>query len=218
MRGLNVHPSHRQLEWQGRSETLEPRVMQVFVALARANGRILARDDLVEICWAGRIVGEDAINRTLSRLRGVLLALDAKGFAIETITKVGYRLIGPGDDGRAHLTTVAPAPASDRHLSRRLFAEYRLIADPAATGVMPRDQPPGHCRRRCLHSAGARRGRTVASATRNSPGWSTEFGQPRRCLAARRCSASSWRRLAVIAVSARYRSQQCEGAWPFSTD
>lgn len=111
--------------------------MQVFVALARANGRILSRDDLVEICWAGRIVGEDAINRTLSRLRGVLLALDAKGFTIETITKVGYRLIVPGDEGRAHLTTVATAPAGDRHLSRRLFAEYRLILDPAAASVMP---------------------------------------------------------------------------------
>jgi DNA-binding winged helix-turn-helix (wHTH) protein/Flp pilus assembly protein TadD len=137
MRGLNVHPSYRQLEWQGRSETLEPRVMQVFVALARANGRILARDDLVETCWAGRIVGEDAINRTLSRLRGALLALDARGFAIETITKVGYRLIRPGDDARARLTTVAKHPASDRHLSRRLFAEHQSIAKSPTVGRMP---------------------------------------------------------------------------------
>jgi len=137
MRGLNVHPSHRQIEWEGRSETLEPRVMQVFVALSRANGRILTRDDLVEMCWAGRIVGEDAINRTLSRLRGVLLALGAKDFAIETITKVGYRLIDPGGRPLTHCATLVTAPASDRHLSRRLFAEYRLLAEPAR-GVMPR--------------------------------------------------------------------------------
>src|SRR4051794_19944051 len=136
MRGLNVSPSHRQLEWQGRSETLEPRVMQVFVALARANGRILSRDDLVEICWAGRIVGEDAINRSLSRLRGVFLALNATGFAIETITKVGYRLICPRYDGRAHLTTVATGRANDRHAWRRLIADEQLIADPAP-GVQP---------------------------------------------------------------------------------
>jgi hypothetical protein len=110
--------------------------MQVFVALARANGRILSRDDLVEICWAGRIVGEDAINRSLSRLRGVFLALNATGFAIETITKVGYRLICPRYDGRAHLTTVATGRANDRHAWRRLIADEQLIADPAP-GVQP---------------------------------------------------------------------------------
>jgi DNA-binding winged helix-turn-helix (wHTH) protein/tetratricopeptide (TPR) repeat protein len=158
MRGLHVHPSNRQLEWQGRSETLEPRVMQVFVALAGANGRILTRDDLVELCWAGRIVGEDAINRTLSRLRGVLSALGARGFVIETITKVGYRLVFPGDEVRPHPMTVITAPENDRYLSRRLLAEYRLMADPAAPRVMP---PIG---RRAILAAGASLGVAVGGA------------------------------------------------------
>ncbi|WP_297695100.1 hypothetical protein, partial [Phenylobacterium sp.] len=46
---------------------LEPRVMQVLVALARERGEIVSRDDLIASCWAGRIVGEDAINRCTFR-------------------------------------------------------------------------------------------------------------------------------------------------------
>ena len=73
------------------SETLEPRVMQVLVALARVKGEILSRDDLIESCWDGVVVGEDAINRCIGRLRK---AAEASGneFSIETVPRVGYRL------------------------------------------------------------------------------------------------------------------------------
>ena len=50
-------------------ETLEPRVMQVLVVLAGANGAVVSRDDLIMQCWGGRIVGEAAINRCIWRIR-----------------------------------------------------------------------------------------------------------------------------------------------------
>jgi len=77
----------------GQSERLEPRVMQVLVQLARADGGVVSRDDLTECCWEGRIVGDDSINRVISRLRKVA-AERGGGFSIETIARVGYRLIG----------------------------------------------------------------------------------------------------------------------------
>jgi DNA-binding winged helix-turn-helix (wHTH) protein len=89
---LRVDPPTRQVERNGRAESLEPRVMQVLVALARANGRIVTRDELIAWCWGGRVVGEDAINRAIFRLRQVAQELGTGSFAIETITKVGYRL------------------------------------------------------------------------------------------------------------------------------
>jgi len=88
----NVDPATRQIEAAGRSETLEPRVMQVLVALARAGGSIVTRDELINRCWDGRIVGEDAINRTLSRIRQVAADIGGGSFKIETVTKVGYRI------------------------------------------------------------------------------------------------------------------------------
>ena len=88
---VEIRPSRREIAGEGLRESIEPRVMRVLVALTRANGEILSRDDLIASCWDGVIVGEDAINRCISQLRK---AADASGnaFSIETIPRVGYRL------------------------------------------------------------------------------------------------------------------------------
>lgn len=90
---LDVEPATRQLKSGDRSETIEPRVMQVLVALFRA-GSIVTREELIQRCWDGRVVGDDAINRVLSRIRHLAADLGQGSFSIETITKVGYRLNG----------------------------------------------------------------------------------------------------------------------------
>ena len=89
---LTIEPATRQIGLDGRSETVEPRVMQVLVALSRVDGAVVTRDELVERCWDGRIVGEDAINRALSRARQIASGIGAGSFAIETVPRVGYRL------------------------------------------------------------------------------------------------------------------------------
>ena len=43
--------------------------MQVLVALHRAFPNVVSRDDLIASCWEGRVVGDDAINRAIGRLR-----------------------------------------------------------------------------------------------------------------------------------------------------
>ena len=89
---VRVHPSVRTVERTGRREILEPRVMQVLVALAQSTGDVVSRDDLVETCWGGRIVGDDAVNRVIARLRRTAEGIGAGVFAIDTVTRVGYRL------------------------------------------------------------------------------------------------------------------------------
>jgi TolB-like protein/DNA-binding winged helix-turn-helix (wHTH) protein len=89
---MRVRPSTREVEHPGGRVVLEPRVMEVLVTLARANGEIVSRDDLIAACWGGRIVSEDAINRVISRIRRLAASTGERDFAIETITKVGYRL------------------------------------------------------------------------------------------------------------------------------
>lgn len=88
---IQVRPSRREIMAAGTHEIIEPRVMQVLVALVRAKGDILTRDDLIESCWDGVIVGEDALQRCISRLRKLAEA-NGNAFAIETIPRVGYRL------------------------------------------------------------------------------------------------------------------------------
>ena len=88
---LEVDPPRRRVST---GETLEPRVMQVLVALARANGAVVSRDELIRTCWDGRIVGEDSITRVIGRLRKLAEEQGGGAFAIETVPKVGYRLAG----------------------------------------------------------------------------------------------------------------------------
>jgi len=106
---LKIDPPRRQVEAPEGSEILEPRVMQVLVALARVSGAIVTRDELMERCWDGRIVGDDAINRALSRVRHVASEIGRGSFNIETITKVGYRLCERGETATPHTPRSAPA-------------------------------------------------------------------------------------------------------------
>src|SRR3954449_9491468 len=91
--GLRVTPSLRTIHGEEGEETIEPRVMQAMVALARQENRVVSRDQLVATCWDGRTVGDDAINRCISRLRRV--GGEHRAFTIETIPRVGYRMVIP---------------------------------------------------------------------------------------------------------------------------
>ncbi len=137
--GLSVDPGTRQVSGVGMSQTLEPKVMQVLVALARARGAIVSRDELIQFCWSGRIVGDDSINRVLARIRGVASGIGKNAFRVETITKVGYRLLEEqatpfGDAAEARPSSAKEArPAIDH--SRRILiggAVFAAIAVGAA--------------------------------------------------------------------------------------
>ncbi len=99
-----IDPARRLAAGPAGAETLEPRVMQVLVALVRADGAIVTRDELVASCWGGRAIGDDAINRAIGRIRRLAGSDGGASFEIETIRKVGYRL--------ARLAPVASAVAT----------------------------------------------------------------------------------------------------------
>lgn len=85
-----VLPSSREIRFGDTRETIEPRVMQVLVALARHRGKVVSRDELIQQCWEGRAVGEDAINRCLAKVRRLTERM--RGVTLETVPRVGYRL------------------------------------------------------------------------------------------------------------------------------
>jgi DNA-binding winged helix-turn-helix (wHTH) protein/TolB-like protein len=88
---LEAEPSTLQMHFGGASRTIEPRVMQALVLLASERGRVVSRDRLIELCWGGRTVSEDAINRCIAKVRRIGSVSGA--FEMETIPRVGYRLV-----------------------------------------------------------------------------------------------------------------------------
>ena len=160
---LVIEPGLRRIAHDdGREEFVEPRVMQGLVALARSEGAILTRDDLVETCWHGVVVGEDAITRVISRLRRLADGIGAGEFRIETHTKVGYRLmsLSPAREAEPTAASVAPAPsAPGQHPPGDLAADalrdssqtalhgerryiYTLVTDLEGFNALVRGQPP----------------------------------------------------------------------------
>lgn len=122
-----VRPSLRTLEGPLGGVTGEPRVIQVLVALADACGAVLTRDDLLQLCWEGRIVGDDAINRAIAEVRRIAATVGA-GFEVETVPRIGYRITGVDWDA----TPVPAAPQSGLQAGRRKL----LIGGIAAVTVL----------------------------------------------------------------------------------
>lgn len=104
--GFELRPATREALTAAGVESLEPRVMQVLVALHAADGAVLTRDDLIARCWDGVIVGDDAINRVIGKLRRLSEADGGASFRIDTVPRVGFRLV----EGSAAATAAAPGP------------------------------------------------------------------------------------------------------------
>ncbi len=134
---LTIDPPRRRLVHDdGQEEFLEPRVMQVLVAFTRAPGVILSRDDLIAACWEGRFVSDDAVNRVMSRLRRVSQEIGKDSFRLETITKVGFRLVVVEELGQAQ----APSTPSDTALPAVLPTEAGEPARDEAEASPPSGQ------------------------------------------------------------------------------
>jgi adenylate cyclase len=142
---ITVRPSTREALAGDRREVLEPRVMQVLVALARRRGFVVSRNDLINACWGGRAVGEDAINRCIAAVRR--LAQAHGGFSVETVVRVGYRLTEtlsaqapPAVDAAAPNADPAPALAhrlpSPAAIMRAAVAGYNRLAQSDEAGVL----------------------------------------------------------------------------------
>jgi DNA-binding winged helix-turn-helix (wHTH) protein/tetratricopeptide (TPR) repeat protein len=150
-----VSPSRLDVSRAGLHETLEPRIMQVLVALCQADGKVVSRDELIARCWEGRIVGEDAITRAIGRLRRLSEADGGASFVIETIPRIGFRLVvaanGPLSPPDRPSALV---PSVDQFLGKPGLAE-------------PSSQGPFY-RRRLIVGAGAL---VVAGAAAGVTGW-----------------------------------------------
>jgi hypothetical protein len=152
---LTVRPSLALIEGPpgrltGGREKIEPRVMQVLVALWRAGGATVSREALIETCWGGAVVGDDAVNRTISKLRRVGEQFPGS-FRIETAPRIGFRLAleggsdpaGPARDHRepgAGWTRQRSMLAVAAGAAALMLAGYAFLA-PASRP--PQEEPSG---------------------------------------------------------------------------
>ncbi|MCG2841549.1 winged helix-turn-helix domain-containing protein [Sandaracinobacter sp. RS1-74] len=90
---LHLLPPERSVAGPAGTVQVEPRVMQLLLALADAKGEVAPREALLEQCWDGVVVGDDSLNRAIAGARRALKDAGTACVAIETIPKLGYRLL-----------------------------------------------------------------------------------------------------------------------------
>ena len=88
-----VDPDSGRLLREGVEVKLEPKVMQVLVFLAQHSGKVVSREALEAVIWAGMVVGYDALSGSIIKLRKALGDDSRHPRYIETVSKKGYRLI-----------------------------------------------------------------------------------------------------------------------------
>ena len=89
-----VEPLHGSIsEPGGQPKHLQPKVMEVLVCLASRAHEVVTRQELLDCAWDRTIVSDEVLTRTIADLRRALG--DAAGHPryVETIPKVGYRLV-----------------------------------------------------------------------------------------------------------------------------
>lgn len=105
-----VHPASNEIVGPAGLRRLRPRLMQVLLRLAASPGEVVPRQTLLDDVWPRRAVADEVLSRTIAELR-IALADDAREARyIETIPKVGYRLIAPVSREAAAAETVTPGP------------------------------------------------------------------------------------------------------------
>lgn len=111
---LAVEPAARRIAGPGGDAMLEPRMMQLLVALAEASGAVVTRERLVARCWGNVVVGDDSLNRAIAGLRRGLKATGCRTVEVETVPKVGYRLV-TADAGHPAAPPAGPDRAAEGH-------------------------------------------------------------------------------------------------------
>ncbi|MGY4396650.1 DNA-binding winged helix-turn-helix (wHTH) protein [Sphingomonas sp. UYAg733] len=159
--GLRVRPSSGEVQHGNVSERLEPRLMQVLIALARADGGTVSREELTARCWGGVTVSPDAVNRVISLLRR-LIAASAPTSRLETLPRIGYRLIQP-----LPVDTVAPDPAPPPSTGASAPIADPLARDLFARALVGLEQPS----REPLEQALAYLKQLITRAPDFAPGW-----------------------------------------------
>lgn len=123
----HVSPKLNRVSHNGESVTIKHKSMAVFVFLADADGELVTRDEIMDAVWPGMEVTDDVLTQSIVELRKVFDDDPKQPRFIETIPRVGFRLVGnlAAIESPAETSIEAPRPVG---ISRRyLFAAFAIL-------------------------------------------------------------------------------------------
>jgi TolB-like protein/DNA-binding winged helix-turn-helix (wHTH) protein len=117
-----VDPASCEISREGETARVEVRTMRLLVCLAERAGEVVSSDELLNHAWAGVIVSQDSVYQAVASLRRLLGDDPRQPTYIETVPRLGYRMVAPVSPWTDPSTTeTASAPASgNRYLGATL--------------------------------------------------------------------------------------------------
>lgn len=109
--GVAFHADERMLIASGREIRLEPKTAELLTFLADQKNMPVTREALLDEVW-GESGSDEALTQAISRLRRAFKELGGQPAAIETVPRVGYRLIDP-----TSVPSLTPARSEPRQVS-----------------------------------------------------------------------------------------------------
>ncbi|MFN0111569.1 MAG: DPP IV N-terminal domain-containing protein [Blastocatellia bacterium] len=88
---FRLDAAERLLMREGRTVPLSPKVFDTLLALVENSGRIVGKEELMQLLWPDTFVEESNLTQNISQLRRALGDGNGDGQFIETIPKRGYR-------------------------------------------------------------------------------------------------------------------------------
>jgi len=137
---------------EGVSTKLEPRAMALLIYLVHRPGSVVSREELEQEIWRGMVVGYDALNNTIAKLRKAFSDDPKNPRVIRTVPKAGYQLIaevGVSPDSavvQIPLPEVTSNPSLQRKLTAMLYAD--VVDYSRLTGLD--EEGTHHTLRKCL--------------------------------------------------------------------
>ena len=118
-----VDPASNSIRNDSEQRQMEPRAMDVLVALAAQRGDVVTTEQLLTSCWGSTLGGDNPVHKTIAQLRKVLGDSSSAPRYIETIRKRGYRTVAElpnGNDASAASWVLETpfrglAPFEERH-------------------------------------------------------------------------------------------------------
>lgn len=117
-----VHPQNFSIEYDGEEVKLKSLIMKLLLLFIESDGKAISKEELLEKCWNGRVVTDDAIRQAIKELRSALNSRNDNIEYIQTIRKHGYRLLP-----EVELITNAQAPPFALFLQNNKKALITLI-------------------------------------------------------------------------------------------
>ena len=123
--GRRVDVGALRVNAEGESQRITPKAIGVLLELAREPGVTRTRDDLLQRVWCGRAGDGDVLTQAVKELRRVFGDDPALPHVIETVPRLGYRLLAP-------VEWQDPQPASNELLVVETTREVPAVAAPVA--------------------------------------------------------------------------------------